>query len=178
MANKESMAQRRTTSSSAPAGVVRATGRSPASKKRGRAGARTVPSRGTRARRVVYLVLVMALVAVAVAVNRGPAVDLLHARAAWTEQSQALAAAKEDVEAARAETEYLAAPSRLEVKARKDLGYVRPGEEMFIVEGDGNDGPTTTATTTAHRVDDEGLDPDRAKGVLERLVDRIRGAFE
>lgn len=133
--------------------------------------------------------------------NRGPVVDLLRSRAAWAEQAQALAAAQADVEAAKAELDSLSAPSRLEVRARQDLGYVRPGEEMFVVEGNGD---VTSAATAAGQSTEHGSGADgnasaddrdassdgdasasdresttgAEPGLLERLVLRIRQAFE
>jgi len=116
--------------------------------------------------------MMVLLVAAAIAVNRGPAIDLMHAKATWAQQAEALAAAKEDVEAARAEVSSLGSPSRMEVKAREDLGYVRPGEEMFIVQG-GDHGQSTSSTAR----NDEPGETEQPQGLLERIVNRIRGAF-
>lgn len=167
MTNKGNMAQR-------PTGRPTSVPSKRASKATSRSGSsRSTPTdRRPRTRRVVYLVMLLLLVAAAVAVNREPVFDLMHAKATWTQKAEALAAAREDVEAARAEVDSLASPSRMEVKARENLGYVRPGEEMFIVQGGDHLQSSSSAV--------EGDRPDATEepqGLLERIVNSIRGVF-
>lgn len=150
----------------------------------------------SRARRAVYAALVLLLVAAAIAVNIDPALDLVKARATWSEQAQALAAAKGDVQAARQRVEELSSPSFLEVKARQDLGYVRPGEQLFVVESAGEEDATTTAVDsdaqagsgetqagstegqTAGGKAQAGGDGGQPPGFLERLLERLQSVFE
>lgn len=166
------MAQGRTTSKPGYATQRRSSLRATTAGAGGRPQARKrqASSRRKRARRLVYLLLALGVVTAGIAVNYGPLLDLLHARADFARQTQALAAAKAEVQTVQNRVETLSSPSALEAEARQGLGYVRPGEQLFIVEGiDG-----TQASTTITAEPQEATDGNPEQGALERLLLRIR----
>ncbi|NLT34516.1 MAG: hypothetical protein GXX83_01270 [Gaiellales bacterium] len=132
--------------------------RRPARSRKGRA----------RTRRIVYVGVVALLLLIVVVANKGPVTNYLEAREALAGEREQVAQLQVELEALQGQVNGASDPSRLEVQARQDLSYVRPGEEMFIVDGLPGEEEGTPGVSLQN---DAGADgPADDAGPLERLV--------
>lgn len=122
----------------------------------------------------MYLSVVLLLLLIMVLVNKGPVTNYLEAREALAVELQEVAQLQAELETLQEKVSGAADPSRLEVQAREDLSYVRPGEDMFIVDGL----PEEEDATDASALDTAGArGPSDDAGPLERFVAAICRLF-
>lgn len=117
----------------------------------------------------VLLLLMMVLV------NKGPVTDYLDAREALAVETQEVAQLQAELQTLKEQVDGASDPSRLEVQARADLSYVRPGEEMFIVEGLPAEEDGTPDVSLQNDAAADG--PSGHAGPLERFVAAICRLF-
>lgn len=144
--------------------------------------------RSVRARRrLVTIIVVMVVLAVAVAANRGPVTDYLHARARAEQKAQVVQQMEEQLAAYEEHVKRLDSDDSIEVIARQELVYARAGEDVFIVTG-GPDEALPGAGPVSERGDagdrprlaiSEEADTDSSweKGPIERFVEAVFGLF-
>jgi len=118
----------------------------------------------TLARRPILLIgpLAVLVVIMALATNVLPLRQIVSQRQDIAAAEQALAELTASNDALEAHVEALQTPTEVERIAREDLGYVRPGEEAFVViDPTPDDAPTATAEPAAEALagaDDLGGD--------------------
>lgn len=144
----------------------------------------------TARRRWLILFAVVLLVVVGVLANMGPLTHYQDARARLqnaTAKVDTLEAQKTDLQGQLAK---LSESGHLETLARKQLTYVRPGEELYIVTNSAGDtgnaaaavqtggaeaaGTSATTSATASGADASAT---QSPGLLERVLSAIRGLF-
>lgn len=145
-----------------------------------------------RSRRMAYLAVALALLLAAVLMNRVPVATYFQAKGALEAEQQQVAQIQAQLDSLKEQAATLSDPARLELEARKDLSYARPGEEMFVVEGlddETNNGTSngTSSTAGANGAAGGGEAADGAgdaasgqpadPGPLERLVRAIFDVF-
>lgn len=102
-----------------------------------------------RRRRVLFVVLFLALVAAAVAANQGPIRAYYEARVRVEETKTAVAALEEKKTELQTELGRLTEASYLETLAREELAYARPGEELYVVTETGELGEAESGAADA-----------------------------
>jgi cell division protein FtsB len=141
----------------------------------------------------VLVVIVTAIVAgVAVYANYGPVQAYNDARSRLEQASTAVSSLEAEKVELQAQLGKLSEVGYLESLAREELGYLRPGEELYIVTGledaagsgagtdDGAerdpaavDGDSSAETEVEAATDDTADEP----GLLERAISALMGIF-
>jgi cell division protein FtsB len=117
----------------------------------------------------VLLALLLVVVAACFA-NAGPLRGYVESRERMEATQAKVAALEKEAADLKAEVRAFENGSRVEVQAREDLTYTRPGEDVFIVEGL----PSTTTVTALSNLPSE---PDSTLGLLRRLFDALGSLF-
>lgn len=128
-----------------------------------------------RRRLVVLVVLLLALLGAAVAANYGPLRAYYDARGRVEEAEAQVAALEEKNGELQAELGRLTEAPYLEKLARERLGYARPGEEVYVVEGAEEEQTvqgteTGGANTHSSGAGEVATAPSAKAGFFERLV--------
>jgi cell division protein FtsB len=116
---------------------------------------------------VVLLALAALLIAASFA-NASPLRAYLGSKERMEIKQTQVSILAQETEKAKKEVRALEDGSRVEVQARKDLTYARPGEDVFIIEGL----PASTSSTNS-----PPAEPSRgtARGLLDRVLDFFTG---
>lgn len=143
--------------------------------------------RSSQAGRRRWLILfgVVLVVVVAVLVNLQPLTHYQDASARLRQATTKVDTLEAQKAALQGQLAKLSETGYLETLAREQLGYVRPGEELYIVTKPPGDtgnvvaaGVVPSATTGSSAVSaDTGTDSAESPGILERLLSAIRGLF-
>ncbi len=165
------------TASTMPAGSG---DRAASGERRSPPSARQRSSQAARRRWLILFAVVVVVVA-GVLANLKPLTHYQDASARLrkaTATVHALEAQKADLQGQVAK---LSETGYLETLAREQLGYVRPGEELYIVTKSPGDTGSSAGrqgdTAPGAAVGDPGTDSAQPPGILERLLSAIRGVF-
>lgn len=116
------------------------------------------------------LLALLALVVAACLANAGPLRGYLEARERLEAKQAKVAVLEKETADLLEDVRAFQSGSRVEVQARQDLTYTRPGEDVFIVAG-------LPSTTTVSAPVDLPSEPDSTRGPLRRLVDALIDLF-
>lgn len=116
------------------------------------------------------LLALLALVVAACLANAGPLRGYLEARERLEAKQATVAVLEKETADLLEDVRAFQNGSRVEVQARQDLTYARPGEDVFIVTG-------LPSTTTVTAPVDLPSEPDSTRGPLRRLVDALINLF-
>ena len=116
----------------------------------------------------LVLLALLALVTAACLANAGPLRGYLESRDSLQTKQAAVAALEKQTADLQEEVRSFENGSRVELQARQDLTYARPGEDVFIVEGL----PSTTTVTAPSALPSEP--DDSTFGRVRRLFDALR----
>jgi hypothetical protein len=130
----------------------------------------------------------MLVVAVAVAANHGPLTDYLHASARAEQKAKVVEEMEQQLESYKEHVKRLGSDDSLEVIARSEFVYARPGEDLFIITG-GTDERLPGSGPSSGRDDQEEPawlnggayseeESQRQKGPIERFVEMVFGVFQ
>lgn len=114
------------------------------------------------------LAALLVVVVVAVLANASPLRGYIASHKRLEAREAQVTALERETAELKKEVDLLKSGSLVEMLARQELNYVRPGEDMFIVPG--------VSTTTSVTVPPEAA-PAAPRGFLERALDVFHGLF-
>jgi cell division protein FtsB len=117
------------------------------------------------------LLALLALVTAACLANASPLRGYLESRDRLEAKQATVAALEKEKADLQTEVRAFEDGSRVELQARQDLTYTRPGEDVFIVEGL----PSTTTVTAQSILPSEP--DDSTLGLVRKLFGALRNLF-